>query len=452
MPTTELNDDEQATVDDAFDDFDLSEAEVEEAVDGADDDEIDTGGEALDDDAAAGEGEGEAQPEGDQGEGAEARTDAGPKGDKVRDKSTGKFVKKGEPKPGEKRGAGAAAKPGEAEAAAAAAAPKWEKLAVSVDKALYPIDEAVVTKHGDHMMIAVKATDFPRFQQRMQRGVVADRMWRQINDAVNEIEEKRALEKDAPQPKGDKEIEAEVILEYLNEKDPTTGQTLLSQIADPKDLKWLADRVKRRQLEHKDEFAKTRGEFVTKRQEERAAQAETAGEGEVQLRGMAKVLMDMTSEEGGYPAEVVAVFKDATPDELKKIYGALVPLRRSLYWKEGKEWYADTQLMLNTAKQELAKIRQSATPGKPGTPAAKVDPKTARAERLNKGQETQSTSLKNKRAPLRPSDSSGHPRKPAPASEKTAHTRARDAEDTYRKKTRDYLNSDGFDLPDDDED
>lgn len=430
----ELDAEDEAAAEEAFDDFNPTDSEIEDVVEGDEEEEgLDTGGETLDDGPA--EKDDGSATNGDD-EGAEARTDAAPKGERTRDE-TGKF-KKGEA-PDAK--AGTEVKKPEA--------PKWEKFAVAVDRRNVPIDEALVTKSGDHHILAIKSTDFPRFQQRMGRAVLADQMWRPLNEAVAELEEARALVAEGPKQQTDGEIEAQTIIEYLNEEVQLTDGTKTTRMAlaipDPRELTWLTDRVKRRQLEYKQKYETDKTAFVTKRQETRAAEATESSEPETQLRGIASIVLDFANEQSDNPQEIKDLFKGVTEAEMKAVYGALVPLRRSLYWKEGKEWFADTQLIYNTARQEIAKLRAAATPGKPGTPA--TTDKTRRGERLNKGSST--TSLKTKRAPLDPAKR--HPRGSDSEAKENSHTRAQRNEDSYRKATRSYMNSPGFDLGDDDE-
>lgn len=433
MPApAELSADEtDSATDEAFDDF-PNEDEVEGAVDADEEDsgDLDTGGEQLDD---AGEDDGSASNGTD--EGAEARVDSGPKGEQKRDTATGKF--KGEAK-----------EPTDEEKAVEAAKPKWEPFAVSVDRKSVAIPEAVLSKVNGHHMLAIKDADFPRFQQRIQRGALADSMWRGLNEAVAEMEEQRAIDAEGPKSKSDAEIEASTILEYLQEKveleDGTVTTRMALAVPTKRELDWLADRVARRQLEHKNTFATERKTFVDKRAEERAAASAQNDEPEAQLRGLAALVMDMADEQSEFPQEVKDLFKGVTEAEMKAIYGDLMPIRRSVFWKEGKDWFSNTELILSTAKASLAKLR-AATPGKkPGTPAA--GSKTRRAEQLNKG--SNSTSLKSRRAPLNPGKS-GTPGKRSEEPRETAHSKAGAAEAKYRQTTRQFLNSPDFDIPDD---
>lgn len=440
MPSVDLNAEEKEITDEAFDDFELTDDQVEEAVDAEDeeDDAVETGGESLDDDA-----DGKKEEVVDDGEGAEAGTDTGPKGEKKRDPKTGQFAKDGQKTGEEKTGdaAAAAAAAGEKKPAEAAK-PQWEKLSVNVEGKALPIPEAMLSKVNGHHMLAIKDAEFPRFQARMSKAVIAEQMWRPLQEAVAALEEQRAIDAEGPKSTTDKEIEADTIIEFLQGKvklEDGSEVTRMSLVATPQEVAWLADRVKVKQLEHKAKFTTDRQEFITKRQEAAAAKAAETEEPETQLRGMAQTLFEMVKE---HPD-----FKDVSQDQVREIYKALVPIGRSVFWKDPKDgWVANTELMYATAKDVLAKAR-AATPAKPGTTAGTSD-KTKRAERLNKG--SNSTSLKNKRTPLNPGKT-GTTEKRKESERETSHSKAAAADAKYRQTTRDYLKSPGFDIPDDED-
>lgn len=440
-PAVELNAEEKEDLtEEAFDDF-PSEDEVEGAVDADDEEaeEVETGGETLDDDPAEGDGSSTNGTD----EGAEARTDSGPKGEKKtpdQDPKTGKFL----PKDGKAGEAAAGEKKEEP------AKPQWERFAVNMDGKAVPIAEATLTRVNGHHMLAIKDADFPRFQQRMSKAVLADQMWRGLQDAVSELEEARAIEAEGPKSKGDMEIEADTVLEFLKGKvqlEDGTVTTRMALVASAEQLAWLADRVKMKQLEHKSAYETERKTFVDKRAEDRATKAAEGEEPETQLRGIGSILMDMANEASEFPQEVKALFKGATQEEIKGIFADLVPIRRSVFWKEGKEWFSNTELILNTAKASLARLRAT-TPAKAGTTVSTSD-KTKRAERLNKGSTT--TSLKTRRTPLNPGKTGTTEKKPEGEQRENSHTRAQKAEAKYRQTTRSFMNNPGFDI-DDEED
>jgi hypothetical protein len=345
--------------------------------------------------------------------------------------------------------AGTAAAP--AAAAAAPEPPKWEKVQVKADKATFDIEEAQLTRANGHHLYAIKDADVPRFQQRLSKGIVAERMWRELNDSVKAIEAERA----APQPKSPEQIEAEVILATLKPR-------LAELYDDPKDIELLQLRIKEAQRDYQDKFKTERIAYDKKIADEAAKATQPEVDQKAQLEGLATTMFQLVDR---HPE-----LQGLTREQLQEVYNELVPIRKAAYWKEDGQWYADTQLIHSriAAKKAGTSSQAAASSSAPskeppaaaspsaGTSAAGAAGKPDAGERFNAAQDTaakpRSTNLKLQRDAGRPSETSttgatrgnGNGR----GSQKTP---AQIAEDKARATARRYLSSDTLDFeePDD---
>lgn len=453
--TTDINDTEDESPMDAFDaDFDDA-AQAALVDDGTDDDAIETdepgedeveaGTETLDDDEPSSEGESVADGV-DRGDGRDVK---------------GKFVPKAGDEPATDAkpatdDAAAKALAGTTPATAAAAPttaatpspePAWEPYTVKADRQQVPLEGVMVTRANGHALIALPEAELGRFNARIARGHIAEQVWRQLQTEKQEFE----LQKSAPQPKSDLEIEAEVTLEAI--------KPYLTDLLDATQLENLELKVKVAQSNYRAQFdtdERTRREQATA--ETRTTEQAEAERG-TQLEGLATEILNLL--------EHVPELKSLgfTPDEVKAVYADLAPVVRGVYWREGDGWFVNRDAIVAKLRAHAALRTKapgtSAAPA-PGTAASATTAApgtggtgTSHAERFNKGQASAavpgSTSLKAKRGA--PSDT-----RPQLATAGARNTRddepspALKAEENWRKKTRAFLNSNSLDFPDDDED
>jgi hypothetical protein len=305
-PRTEGGD---ADAGDAFEDA-LAEAVTGalEGEDDEDDDDIEVDGDELDDDD---DEEDEDELEEDDEE--EEEGDETEKGDETEEGEA------------EKPAAGAdAEKKGDE---AAAGEPKWEAFAVKADKETFPIEEAQITRSNGNVFLAIPEKQFARFQARISRGVLYERVSGQL------AQEKRDLEarKSAPARKSDSEIEAEITLEALKEH--------LAEIFDEKDMILLEKTVKLAQKEEAEKYAKS--------EEERIAKANEEPWEAQQAKGLALQAVDVWQS---FPE-----LKDhLSQEQVQAIYEAeLMPVVNSLYFKSKDnpaEVLANTQYIYDRLK------------------------------------------------------------------------------------------------------
>ena len=471
---TDTQDESASDVDQAFDEEfgDVSDGALLTALDG------ERQGNAADAEIAEGLDEGE--PSGESTE--DAPTTGVDRGD-GRD-ATGKFVGKGEQKGDateatpEATQAATTAVPTDAyaEAQTAPAAPTWEPLAVKVDRAIVPLDGAQVTEANGYKLISVKAPEFSRFMQRVQRGHLYERDWRAIQERASALQQgitDLQAERSAPQQKSDEQIEAEHVLEAV--------KPFLKEIFDPQSLENLELKIKLAQRDHKESFATERKTYFDKLATDRAQEAaKTMTETDVaqQIQGVAATMQEVI---GQFPDE----FATLQPEQLKAAYQDLLELQRdfgsNIYWKDPADgqWYKNTQAVYARLKKVAASASAApqssptttASPA-PGTTAAGVPQATGApagtaprgsagsattADRFNRGVDRSArpaapanTSLKNRR--------DGSTGTPAPRSrdERTtrgpAKTRAMIHEDELRAKKNAYLRSNSLDFEGDDED
>jgi hypothetical protein len=130
--------------------------------------------------------------------------------------ATGKFATKAEQDAADAKAQAETTAPTAAPAAPVVeqAAPVFEPLVVRADKTLHPIDEAQVTRANGYHVITIKDEDAPRFMQRMSKGIVGEKIWRDLQTGIKELEQERA----APQAKTDSQIEAEIILATIKDR------------------------------------------------------------------------------------------------------------------------------------------------------------------------------------------------------------------------------------------
>jgi hypothetical protein len=420
--TDALNEDEDDDLDDDEDDDDLD-------LDDDDEEDLDSG---LDDED---EGEGtETAAAADKGAGASADTSETDKGSASADETD----------------ASAAGKPAAA-AAAADGQPKWETFAVTANREQVPIEEALITKVGEQVYLAIPEKSFARFQQRVQRGVLFERTSRQLEAERRELEAR----KNAPARKADAEIEAEITLEAL--------KPYLGDIFDEKDLDLLKLRVKDAQRDAKEKFDKEERERVDKANE-------TPWE-ETQVTGLANVAIEVWQ---AFPE-----LKDAlTEEQLQEVFASeLTPVKDALFYKKGDEVVANTQYIYDRLKARAAgKKAPAAAPATAATtestkpastasasaPAPKGNPGTTAtpngkkpvdaAERFNRGVDSnaaRTTSVKANRnarpAKANTRDTEKRRRR------RPEHVEQARAEDNWRKTERKFLNSDSLDIDIDDD-
>lgn len=362
----------------------------------------------------------------------------------------GEGTEKGdEPKEGEAdKPATDAEKEGEG---AAAAQPKWEAFAVKADKETFAIEEAQITRSNGNVFLAIPEKQFARFQARISRGVLYERVSGQL------AQEKRDLEarKSAPARKSDSEIEAEITLEALKEH--------LADIFDEKDMILLEKTVKLAQKEEAEKYAKS--------EEARIAEANAEPWESQQAKGLASAAIEIWQ---AFPE-----LKDAlTEEQLQEVYTSeLMPVVNSLYYKSKDnpaEVLANTQYIYDRLKARAtgkapagggkpanpgskkqskdASAPDPAPKGTPGKTASSAKGKTiAAADRFNRGVDAASrtTSVKANRT-ARPAkantrDAKGKSRRRSPEQDVDRQARA---EDNWRATERKFLSSDSLDFDD----
>lgn len=348
--------------------------------------------------------------------------------------------------PAEQQAAGAAAAAAAKPAPAAAPEAKWEPLQIRADKAIHPIDEAKVqkvtdAKGGEHFVIAVPAKDYPRFQQRLGRGIAADRRWRELQEKEREIDFQRS----APKPRSDAEIEATMFIEALSKMQGTEeGSKLLDEIFEPQELENLKLRVQIAQGKEKTDFATA--------EEKRRSDASAGDEwSRFQADTLVNEAFDLVEkyadETGKRPLEGM------TPDEIRGILQDLaMPVIDKLVYRENGETFVNNEYLFKLLQRGRGAPRTPAPT--PSDAPAVPDKKVAGAERFNKGQDSaaqpRSTSLRQNRG-TRPQ---GNPRTSRdqdrrPQDDRTAQ---QIAEDQQRKARRKMMTSPSLDFDDEEDD
>jgi hypothetical protein len=445
-----------AIVDDEFDGLTDADVEAEGGSDPADD-AIEGDPDALDDDAPAKDAEGV-----DRGDGRDA------KGKFAADKAAAdKAVATAAAKAGEQATDTAttdATKTGDAAAAGAGAAaeePKWETLQFKADKAIVPIDEARISRANGHHFIAVKDADFPRFLARVQRGHIYERSRQAIEQRARDLEQgikDVELERAAPQAKSDAEIEAEIVMAEIKKR-LDLGEGMWADLLDERDQELLDAKVRLAQKEHKEQHTTARDTYFAKKKEEADAETADATADQTAFTGIADSLLTIKDT---YPE-----FKDASEEQLRAAYNELVTYRRAVYWREGSEWYQNSQAMYDTLKKHVntsSSARSSSAPPAAGNTATATqsttqDDAAARgAERHNRGVDSaaapaapRTTNVKANRGTPRPRDERNTRAAAGAAARGPRKTKEMEAEDAFRATSRKFMNSASLDI-DDDED
>jgi hypothetical protein len=335
--------------------------------------------------------------------------------------ATGKFATKAEQDAADAKAQAETTAPTAAPAAPVVeqAAPVFEPLVVRADKTLHPIDEAQVTRANGYHVITIKDEDAPRFMQRMSKGIVGEKIWRDLQTGIKELEQERA----APQAKTDSQIEAEIILA------PNTD----------------------RNGDYKDTYAQERTQFFAAQAEkEQQAQAPEI-EQRAQLEGIANALIDLRETQDD--------LRGLSDAQVEQAFNELKTIARAAYWKEtdGK-WYMDQRLMYDRLKAVQAGTASSSAPPSNGqTATASRSPKPDAADRFNKAGNTAArpatpgtTSVKAGRGKTDPAQRPS--RSPTPTTtNRPAKTAAMQAEDRARAQQKKFMASDGLDFEDDDD-
>lgn len=392
---------------------------------------------------------------------APKKDEKGEKGEKVVDAKTGTAAPA---KDGAKPDAAAATGDGKpaADAKPADAPIKWEPLQLRVGKAIVPFEEARVADLGDTVGFVVKKTDVARFNQRLERGHLFETnrqaiegRRRELDQGIKDLE----LERAAPQGKGETEIKAEIILEAVEAKLAETGDGAAGgswvDLFTPTERELLKARIELAQKAEKERVGTERTTYFDTKKKEADAAAAPERDLQTQARGIIDETRTLRDE---HPE-----FKAATDEQLMAALQELGKVRKSVYWKEGDDWFVNRELIAEALKRAMAAAPASTqttdtkvAPSKPENTAAgastdgKTTDATTRAEAHNRGVNTAkkptSTSFKAQR--------DGGPRD-------ERHTRSRDgsgkegtrekskamaAEDSYRSATDKFMRSPDLDV------
>lgn len=357
--------------------------------------------------------------------------------------------------------------------AAGGAAPAWGEVAITVQRAPFKIPEAVMQRRKgpdgqEFVFLAMPEGEYNRFTQRIGMGVVAQRMSRDLDQRIRDLdslqqqitEERQSSSrpKDAAwdastaswrqitkegnlgevvkgfRPPSDTEIEAQMWLDTIRKKG------VLAELLEQHEIDNLELRIKLAQNAARDGY--------TQFEKDRQSQAsEVAQHEDIQKRGIVETVVE-TAE--SYPE-----FKNLSDDDLKEVIREITPFARALYWQENGQWFRNTEQVYGALRRKVAALasRTSAPRTAPAT-GGQPAPATAtdRNERFNAGQgsaaKPTTTSVSARRgADQRP----GKP--PASRSERRGKkkggrgTREQRVERDYRKTTRKWLASQDLDFP-----
>lgn len=362
----------------------------------------------------------------------------------------GKFVDGTPPTPEQL----AAAKPVAAASSPEPEAAQWQPFGVTVDRKPFDVPEAAVQfrKGGDgkeYAFIAVPKDDFGRFQARIGRGVLAERISRDIESQLREVEQLKAeLEEERQhRPPAPEEIHAKEFLDALQGTGRYEGkagfdQNLLGQLLEP----WQLDLI---EANAKLAIVEATKKYETEAVERRSAREEAATADDVQEQGLAETILDLASE---HPE-----LKDLTEAQLREVFEELKPYKRALFWREPEGWFKNTEQVFSALKRKATSITAAPSPapaqgGQPGGATAVG----ARDDRFNAGQRTAvqpnavkppTTSVKARRdADQRPGT------RPPTRSERRKAKRSnlsRDAREEvqHRSKVRNWMSSPDLDFP-----
>jgi len=436
--TTDNDEELEQQEGDEFDSFeDELEKTVGEALDEDDDeddedDDLDDDDDDLDEDDEDEDGAAEGKgPKRDPETGQFTKKDDEPAAAGAQAATPAADAKPGEVKPDVGAAAAADAKPAAADEKPAAA---WQPFAVKADKENVPIPEAHVRRENGFLYVAIPEAQEARFNARISAGIAGERMWRQMGQAMRELEAK----KNAPPRKTDIEIEHELLMAMIKPH--------LPELFDDDRLALYEAQVKAAKLEHQMQYDAA--------ESKRLAEASQPAWEETQASGILNTI-----------GEVIAHFPELqglTPEQIEEVYSReLLPVKNSVFFRDGEEAFVHSQYIYDRLKSKAEYIKAtaktttaapaSAEPPKGQAPNNATKPATDAAERFNRGVDAgtkpRTTSVKANREE-RPSREPNRPargkRRRSPAAQ-----RAR-AEEDWRKTSQAYLNSDSldFDEPD----
>jgi hypothetical protein len=303
------------------------------------------------------------------------------------------------------------------------------------------IEEAVMSEANGHVYFAIPKDKFPRFQNRISRGVAGERMWRQLDQGLRELEARKT----APAAKSDVEIECELTLEVLKPH--------LAELMDERDIENLELRIDKAKNDAAKAYATAEGERVAK------ASEPTWEEQQVSL--IAKQVLEIVAAN--------ETLRGLSKEELEEVYEKeLLPIRNGLVWLEGDAPMGNTQYIYDrlSARAKSAAGRKaeattdtSKTPApKPETPSVKAGDsqvparKTAAdaADRFNRGVDAAkkpgTTSVKANRDRPAKNGATRHDEPETKAPRKSLMEEQAEAEDDLRRTTRSFMGADGFDF------
>lgn len=432
----DVDNDDLEDLDDDDDDLDDDDDDDDDEDLDDDDDEEDAGeGDELD--ALIDTGATDKAAGADRGDGRDDKGKFAPK----KDEAAAAKPSAGAPAPKAADGTPAAA-PAAAAPAAAAPAPKWEPLKIKADKLDVDIPEAQITRAAGHTIFSVKDADANRFMNRLSRGVVAEKVWHDITQMKRELEAERT----APPRKSETEIEAEHVLEILKPQ--------LAELLSPEQLENLELKVALAKRDYAEKYATERKTHIDGAVNKVAPEEQQQQEQEQTLKGLAAHLIAFRDHEQ---------LRDLTDDELRKAYQELAPLQRAVYWKDGDKYVANNtyiaQRLLAIKQGRSAAATGTGAPAKANTATADATPTdsaaTVKGERFNAGVDSaakpNTTSLKANRGKKGKRSREERNTRNAERSRERQHVQSReqDAEDEWRKTTRDLMRSPTLDFPDD---
>lgn len=420
----------------------------DEELDDLDDDDLD---EDLDEDEDAAERDG-AEPI-TRDDGAQFNVEAG------RWQKDGKFVD-GAPPSAEQLAAAKAGAAGGAAGAGGGAQPEWQPLSLTIDRKPFQIPEAAVQIRmgGDgrkYAFIAVPEDELPRFQQRIGRGVVAERISRDLNARLREVEQIRTdLEERSqlPAPKTEAQIEAELYIEALKKKmvdDPETGRQVpvLATLFQPHELDNLELKLKLAVKEEGEKHA--RAEW-----ERRSAREQAGTEAQVQEQGLAETVLDV--------ADRFPEFQNLTEQQLREVYAELKPYARALYWREGDQWFKNDEQVYAALRRKAASPARGAQGGGGASAPRPAAGKTGQPGQATAGQSRDDRFNAAQRKAAKPPTTAVSARRDAvqrpgqqPATRqerrgkegrRKGETREQYEERRHRKRTRKWMNSNTLDF------
>jgi hypothetical protein len=414
MDDSEPAEEETLETDEPLDDDDEIEDDETEEGDEGDDDGAEDDGEHDLDDLVQPPAEGV-----DRGDGRDA---------------TGKFATKAE-----QDAADAAAK---SAAAAPAEQPSFQPFKIRADKEDVAIPEAQVTRANGYVMLAVPEKDFARFEARIGRGHVAEKVWQRLTARERELE----AEKSAPPMKSNAEIESQMILDAIKQHIP--------DLLTPIEIENLELKIAKAQRDYKDEYGATRTKhFETATREHTPEQEEQA---EI-IQGLAAHLLTFRDE---FPTEL----GDLTTEELQDVFMELVPVQKAVFWKQDGELFANNQVIAKTllavkARRATNAAGTGALPGNRDTAAAAgtstASTKAQRAaERHNRGVNSaaapSTTSLKANRGKsnARSRDERNTRRDDSSRGRERVTSPELDADEAWRRTQRKLMASPGLDFDD----